>query len=148
MVLESNRVSWLVVTAVIDLQMSIEESLLRVVSDPDILIFSGPFLTTVLNKLDNMMNNSLAVNLLLTELIVRLASYPHTLLRSFLLNHHLVFQPTIKSLLQVTTEGLRGQNLMVNSSTTLKTDTPTIINISSFFIRYSHQSSIKLMLMP
>ncbi|XP_067943846.1 FHF complex subunit HOOK-interacting protein 1B-like isoform X2 [Watersipora subatra] len=61
----------------------------------------GPFLTTLLNKLENMMNNSLSVNLLLTGLVTRIAAYPQPLLRSFLLNHSLVFQPTIKSLIQV-----------------------------------------------
>ena len=48
-----------------------------------------------------MMQNSLYVNLLLTGLVTRLACYPQPLLRSFLLNHTLVFQPTVKSLLQV-----------------------------------------------
>lgn len=53
------------------------------------------------SKLDGMMQNSLPVNLLLTGVIARLASYPQPLLRSFLLSHNLVFQPTVKSLLQV-----------------------------------------------
>ena len=62
---------------------------------------TGPFLTTLLGKLEAMMQNSLYVNLLLTGLVTRLACYPQPLLRSFLLNHTLVFQPTVKSLLQV-----------------------------------------------
>ncbi len=47
------------------------------------------------------MQNTLYVNLLLTAVITRLACYPQPLLRSFLLNHSLVFQPTVKSLIQV-----------------------------------------------
>ena len=47
------------------------------------------------------MNNSLSVNLLLTGVVARLASYPQPLIRSFLLNHSVVFHPSIKSLIQV-----------------------------------------------
>ncbi|WAQ99642.1 F16A1-like protein [Mya arenaria] len=63
----------------------------------------GPFLTAVLLKLESMMQNTLPVNLMLTGLISRLAVYSQPLLRSFLLNHNLVFQPTVKSLVQVLT---------------------------------------------
>ncbi|XP_056012705.1 FHF complex subunit HOOK-interacting protein 1B-like isoform X4 [Ostrea edulis] len=63
----------------------------------------GPFLMALFSKLDGMMQNSLPVNLLLTGVISRLASYPQPLLRSFLLSHNLVFQPTVKSLVQVLT---------------------------------------------
>nr|XP_022324300.1 FTS and Hook-interacting protein-like isoform X2 [Crassostrea virginica] len=63
----------------------------------------GPFLMALFSKLEGMMQNSLPVNLLLTGVIARLASYPQPLLRSFLLSHNLVFQPTVKSLLQVLT---------------------------------------------
>ena len=48
-----------------------------------------------------MMQNSLYVNLLLTGLVTSLACFPQPLLRSFLLSHTLVFQPSVKSLLQV-----------------------------------------------
>ncbi|GAB1604479.1 FTS and Hook-interacting protein-like isoform X2 [Argonauta hians] len=61
----------------------------------------GPFLSALLSKLESMVQNSLHVNFLLTGLISRLATYPQPLLRSFLLNHNLVFQPSIKSLIQV-----------------------------------------------
>ncbi|XP_064636306.1 FHF complex subunit HOOK-interacting protein 1B-like isoform X2 [Lineus longissimus] len=61
----------------------------------------GPFLSVLLHKLDSLMQNTLYVNLLLTGLITRLACYPQSLLRSFLLNHSLVFQPSIKSLVQM-----------------------------------------------
>ncbi|XP_046748147.1 FHIP family protein AAEL005291-like isoform X4 [Diprion similis] len=61
----------------------------------------GIFLDVVLRKLECMTNNSVYVNLHLTGLLSRLAIYPQPLLRSFLLNHSLVFQPSIRSLLQV-----------------------------------------------
>lgn len=52
-------------------------------------------------RLEGMVQNSLYSNLLLTSLVSRLAAYPHPLLRSFLLNVNLVFQPSVKSLVQV-----------------------------------------------
>lgn len=61
----------------------------------------GPFLDELLKKLENMTENSVYVNLHLTGLISRLAIYPQPLLRSFLLNHSLVFQPSIRSSFQV-----------------------------------------------
>ncbi|KAJ9590796.1 hypothetical protein L9F63_016182, partial [Diploptera punctata] len=60
----------------------------------------GPFLDVILKKLEGMLANSLYVNLHLTGLISRLAVYPQPLLHSFLLNHSLVFQPSIRSLFQ------------------------------------------------
>ena len=65
------------------------------------LCFVGPFLTALLTKLEGMIQNPFAVNFLLTGIISRLAAFPQPLLRSFLLSHNLVFQPTVKSLLQV-----------------------------------------------
>uniref|UniRef100_UPI00358F6C54 FHF complex subunit HOOK-interacting protein 1B isoform X2 n=1 Tax=Myxine glutinosa TaxID=7769 RepID=UPI00358F6C54 len=63
--------------------------------------YTGPFVTVLFSKLENMLQNSLYVNLLLTGIIVQLASYPQPLLRSFLLNTTMVFQPSVKSLVQV-----------------------------------------------
>lgn len=60
-------------------------------------------MSTILSKLENMLHNSLTVNLLLTGIIARLAHYSQPLLRSFLLNHSLVLDPNIKSLYQVET---------------------------------------------
>lgn len=67
------------------------------------LIFksAGPFISVVLSKLENMLENSLHVNLLLIGIITHLASYPQPLLRSFLLNTNMVFQPSVRSLYQV-----------------------------------------------
>ncbi|XP_046395520.1 FHF complex subunit HOOK interacting protein 1B isoform X2 [Ischnura elegans] len=61
----------------------------------------GPFMEILLKKLEGMMFNNLYINLHLTGLISRLAIYPQPLLHSFLLNHTLVFQPSIRSLFQV-----------------------------------------------
>ncbi|KAM9677792.1 FHF complex subunit HOOK-interacting protein 1A isoform 1-T3 [Trichechus inunguis] len=63
--------------------------------------FTGPFISVVLSKLENMLENSLHVNLLLIGIITQLASYPQPLLRSFLLNTNVVFQPSVRSLYQV-----------------------------------------------
>eukprot|EP00057_Strongylocentrotus_purpuratus_P002543 XP_003724724.1 PREDICTED: FTS and Hook-interacting protein isoform X2 [Strongylocentrotus purpuratus] len=63
----------------------------------------GTFMVTIFAKLDSMMENSLYVNLLLTGIISRLACYPQPLLRSFLLNTNMVFQPSVRSLTQVLT---------------------------------------------
>nr|XP_012233119.1 PREDICTED: UPF0518 protein CPIJ015043-like isoform X2 [Linepithema humile] len=61
----------------------------------------GIFLDILLRKLENMTSNNLYVNLRLTGLISRLAIYPQPVLQSFLLNHSLVFQPSIRSLFQI-----------------------------------------------
>ncbi|XP_039670832.1 protein FAM160A1 [Perca fluviatilis] len=63
--------------------------------------FTGPFVSVLLSRLENMPSNSLHVNLLLTGILAQLATYPQPLLRSFLLNTNLVFQPTVRSLYQV-----------------------------------------------
>lgn len=52
-------------------------------------------------KLENMLQNSLYVNILLTGIVAQLACYPQPLIRSFLLNTNMVFQPSVKSLIQV-----------------------------------------------
>lgn len=61
----------------------------------------GPFLTVLLARLEMMPQNNVYTNLQLTALIARLALYPQPLLRSFLLSHSLVFQPSVRSLFQV-----------------------------------------------
>uniref|UniRef100_A0A1B6LZW6 FHF complex subunit HOOK-interacting protein C-terminal domain-containing protein n=1 Tax=Graphocephala atropunctata TaxID=36148 RepID=A0A1B6LZW6_9HEMI len=61
----------------------------------------GPFLDMLLSKLEGMLSHDLYTNLRLTGLISRLAVYPQPLLHSLLLDHSLVFQPSIRSLFQV-----------------------------------------------
>ncbi|RMB89584.1 hypothetical protein DUI87_34007 [Hirundo rustica rustica] len=67
----------------------------------DLPVSPGPFVSVLFGKLENMPHNSLYVNFLLTGLVAQLACYPQPLLRSFLLNTNMVFQPSVKSLLQV-----------------------------------------------
>nr|XP_056714743.1 FHF complex subunit HOOK-interacting protein 1B [Euleptes europaea] len=73
----------------------------RTPSQPLSQPFTGPFVAVLFAKLENMLQNSLYVNFLLTGLISQLACYPQPLLRSFLLSTNMVFQPSVKSLLQV-----------------------------------------------
>ncbi|XP_065490961.1 FHF complex subunit HOOK-interacting protein 1B [Caloenas nicobarica] len=73
----------------------------RAVGPPPSQPFTGPFVSALFAKLENMLHNSLYVNFLLTGLVAQLACYPQPLLRSFLLNTNMVFQPSVKSLLQV-----------------------------------------------
>ncbi|XP_072040376.1 FHF complex subunit HOOK-interacting protein 1B-like isoform X2 [Amphiura filiformis] len=63
----------------------------------------GPFIDALFKKVENMMQNNLYINLLVTGLVTRLAYYPQPLLRSFLLNTSMVFQPSVRSLVQVLT---------------------------------------------
>ncbi|KAG9333413.1 hypothetical protein JZ751_012673 [Albula glossodonta] len=70
-------------------------------SSPPTQPYTGPFMTALLAKLQCMLQNSLYVNIQLTGILTQLACYPQPLLRSFLLNTNMVFQPSVKSLLQV-----------------------------------------------
>ncbi|XP_030055724.1 FHF complex subunit HOOK-interacting protein 1B [Microcaecilia unicolor] len=74
---------------------------LRTLGQPPFQPFTGPFVAVLFAKLENMLQNSLYVNFLLTGIIAHLACYPQPLLRSFLLNTNMVFQPSVKSLVQV-----------------------------------------------
>lgn len=67
----------------------------------------GPFISVLLSRTENMLSNSLHVNLLLTGILAQLAAFPQPLLRAFLLNTNLVFQPSVRSLFQVGAERLR-----------------------------------------
>ncbi|CAL8378450.1 unnamed protein product [Boreogadus saida] len=61
--------------------------------------FTGPFLSVLLSRLENLLDNSIAVNLLLTGILAQLASYPQPLLRSFLLNTHTLSTRTLYQVL-------------------------------------------------
>lgn len=61
----------------------------------------GPFMTAIFGRLDHMLSNPLQINFLLTGILARLAYYPQLLLRSYLLNHDLVVQSNVKTLIQV-----------------------------------------------
>lgn len=73
----------------------------RPLSQPTSQPYTGPFVVVLFAKLENMLQNSLYVNILLTGIVAQLACYPQPLLRSFLLNTNMVFQPSVKSLIQV-----------------------------------------------
>ncbi|KAL2304991.1 hypothetical protein Nmel_006960 [Mimus melanotis] len=64
-------------------------------------LFTGPFISVVLLKLENMLENSLHVNWLRIGIITQLASYPQLLLRSFLLNTNMMFQTSVHLLYQI-----------------------------------------------
>lgn len=66
-----------------------------------LISISGPFVSVLLSRLENMLDNSLHVNLLLTGILAQLATYPQPILRSFLLNTTVVLQPSVRSLYQV-----------------------------------------------
>ncbi|XP_029980247.1 FHF complex subunit HOOK-interacting protein 1B [Sphaeramia orbicularis] len=73
----------------------------RLLSQPASQPYTGPFMVVLFAKLENMLQNSLYVNIQLTGIVAQLACYPQPLLRSFLLNTNMVFQPSVKSLIQV-----------------------------------------------
>ncbi|XP_076065364.1 FHF complex subunit HOOK-interacting protein 1B-like isoform X2 [Oratosquilla oratoria] len=74
----------------------------------------GPFLEALLQRVDQMLCTSIHINLLVTSILSRLALYPTPLLTSLLLDPALVFQPSVRSLLQV----LSGQKQRIDSLVT------------------------------
>ena len=62
---------------------------------------AGLFLKVLTEKLAEMLKHPPAVNILLTQVVCRLAHYPQPLIRSFLLNHQLVLRPGVPNLLYV-----------------------------------------------
>ena len=66
---------------------------------------TGLFLKILMEKLMDMMDHPPSVNILMTSLVGRLATYPQPLLRSLLLNHQLVLKPGVPNLLSVRTGG-------------------------------------------
>ncbi|XP_075948383.1 FHF complex subunit HOOK-interacting protein 1A-like [Anarhichas minor] len=63
--------------------------------------FTGPFISVLLSRLENLLENSIAVNLLVTGILAQLASYPQPLLRSFLLRTDAHDHPNVRTLHQV-----------------------------------------------
>uniref|UniRef100_A0A8C1NVP5 Family with sequence similarity 160 member A1b n=1 Tax=Cyprinus carpio TaxID=7962 RepID=A0A8C1NVP5_CYPCA len=63
--------------------------------------FTGPFISVLLSRLENMLENSIEVNLLLTGILAQLATYPQPLLRGFILNTRPASQTGTRSLYQV-----------------------------------------------
>ncbi|XP_067303231.1 FHF complex subunit HOOK-interacting protein 1A isoform X2 [Pseudorasbora parva] len=48
--------------------------------------FTGPFISVLLSRLENLLENAIEVNLLVTGILAQLATYPQPLLRGFLLD--------------------------------------------------------------
>ncbi|MEQ2243583.1 hypothetical protein ILYODFUR_008405 [Ilyodon furcidens] len=63
--------------------------------------FTGPFISVLLSRLENLLENSIAVNLLVTGILAQLASYPQPLLRSFLLSTETDDVHSVRTLYQV-----------------------------------------------
>ncbi|KAG5260650.1 hypothetical protein AALO_G00294920 [Alosa alosa] len=57
--------------------------------------FTGPFISVLLSRLENLVENSIEVNLLVTGILAQLAAFPQPLLRSFLLSTQPFFQPGV-----------------------------------------------------
>ncbi|XP_038837528.1 protein FAM160A1-like [Salvelinus namaycush] len=100
--------------------------------------FTGPFVSVLLSRLENMLDNSLHVNLLLTGILAQLAAYPQPLLQSFLLNTNMVFQPSVRSLYQVL-DSLKNQ---IEQQASTKKDFPELITSAQHCL-LARESSLK-----
>ncbi|XP_057710435.1 FHF complex subunit HOOK-interacting protein 1A-like isoform X2 [Corythoichthys intestinalis] len=85
-----------------------EETMEEQEGDNHSLPFTGPFISVLLSRLENLLENSIAVNLLVTGILAQLASYPQPLLRSFLLSTQTYQQAGVCTLHQVLVS-LHGQ---------------------------------------
>ncbi|XP_050519958.1 FHIP family protein GL19323 isoform X2 [Daktulosphaira vitifoliae] len=63
--------------------------------------YLGPFVEALFSKLENFPEQDFRINLYLTSVMTRLAIYNNPLIQSLLLNHSMIFQPSIRSLLQI-----------------------------------------------
>ena len=61
----------------------------------------GPFLNALFDRLEDMLDNDVYVNLKLTSLIKSLVHYPQPLLRSYFLSANLVIRPGVRSFIKV-----------------------------------------------
>ncbi|XP_022915554.1 FHIP family protein AGAP011705 [Onthophagus taurus] len=105
----------------------------KFVDDPNCLTSSdaiGPFLTVILNKLKVLLNNTIYVNLHLTGLISRLAVYPLSLLRSYLLDHSLILQPNVPSLFQI----IASLKTVIDTYMLRQADWPALIEEARLFL--------------
>uniref|UniRef100_A0A8C7F3N5 FHF complex subunit HOOK interacting protein 1A n=1 Tax=Oncorhynchus kisutch TaxID=8019 RepID=A0A8C7F3N5_ONCKI len=100
--------------------------------------FTGPFVSVLLSRLENMLDNSLHVNLLLTGILAQLAAYPQPLLQSFLLNTNMVFQPSVRSLYQV----LASLKNQIEQQASTKKDFPKLITSAQHCL-LARESSLK-----
>ncbi|KAK4323330.1 hypothetical protein Pmani_005958 [Petrolisthes manimaculis] len=89
----------------------------------------GPFLEALMLRVDQMLNTNIHVNLLATTIISRLASYPTPLLSTLLLDSTIVFQPAVRSLVQV----MSGLKQRIDALLTFD-DTPLLVEARAWFM--------------
>ncbi|KAK9890137.1 hypothetical protein WA026_008944 [Henosepilachna vigintioctopunctata] len=91
---------------------------------------AGPFLTILLHRLNNYLSNSFYVNLHITGLISRLAIFPQALLRTYLIDHSLVLQPDVPSLIQI----IGSLKQKIDEYMNKKADRVTLIKYARHFL--------------
>ncbi|KAK8735967.1 hypothetical protein OTU49_005143 [Cherax quadricarinatus] len=89
----------------------------------------GPFLEALMLRIDQMLSSSIHVNLLTTTIMSRLAIYPTPLLSSLLLDTSIVFQPSVRSLVQV----VSGLKQRIDSFLTAE-DAPLLAEARTWFV--------------
>ncbi|KAM9424447.1 FHF complex subunit HOOK-interacting protein 1A-like [Pholidichthys leucotaenia] len=99
--------------------------------------FTGPFISVLLSRLENLLENSIAVNLLVTGILSQLASYPQPLLRSFLLITDTHSQPNIRTLYQV----LESVHAQIERYVAERPDYPTLVTQAWRFLLAKDQES-------
>ncbi|KAK7070811.1 hypothetical protein SK128_016146, partial [Halocaridina rubra] len=91
----------------------------------------GPFLEALMLRVDQMLSSNIHVNLLVTTIVTHLASYPTPLLASLLLDASIVFQPSVRSLVQV----VSGLKQRIDSILSLE-DASSLIEARTWFIMH------------
>ncbi|KAM3857467.1 LOW QUALITY PROTEIN: FHF complex subunit HOOK interacting protein 1Ab [Diretmus argenteus] len=99
--------------------------------------FTGPFISVLLSRLENLLENSISVNLLVTGILARLASYPQPLLRDFLLCTHTHYQPNTRTLYQV----LVSVRAQIERYVSSKPDYPALLTQAWRFLLVKDQDS-------
>ncbi|XP_034412662.1 protein FAM160A1-like [Cyclopterus lumpus] len=99
--------------------------------------FTGPFISVLLSRLENLLENSIAVNLLVTGILAQLASYPQPLLRSFLLGNDGHDQPNVRTLHQV----LVSVHAQIERYVAARPDFPVLVTQAWRFLLAKDQDS-------
>ncbi|XP_073331085.1 FHF complex subunit HOOK-interacting protein 1A-like [Pagrus major] len=99
--------------------------------------FTGPFISVLLSRLENLLENSIAVNLLVTGILAQLVSYPQPLLRSFLLSTDTHNQPNVRTLYQV----LVSVHAQIERYVSARPDYPALITQAWRFLLAKDQDS-------
>ncbi|XP_067437120.1 FHF complex subunit HOOK-interacting protein 1A-like [Thunnus thynnus] len=99
--------------------------------------FTGPFISVLLSRLENLLENSIAVNLLVTGILAQLASYPQPLLRSFLLSTQTHNQHNVRTLYQV----LVSVHAQIERYVSARPDYPALVTQAWRFLLAKDQDS-------